>query len=89
MSLSFMDFLDLVSYKLNLRSDDDLNAILSGNDDAWNTCRFDLVLIDSSRIFHFHSQASYTVVNRRDIRVSTQSCVNNRGHRSEFVVGVG
>ena len=45
LAFSLQHLFQLVSNKLNLGSDNDLNAVLTGTDYAGNTCALDLLLI--------------------------------------------
>lgn len=79
-------FFELVSYKLNLCSDDYLNGSLSRTDNSCNTCRFDLLLINLCVIFDYKTKSCDTVVDRLYVIFSTNTLKNDLSYCCEVIV---
>lgn len=84
--MSLHEFLELVSNKLNLGADNDLNSGLARTDDAGNTSGLDLLLVYEQGILDLEAQTGDAVVNRGDVASAAQTFQNDPSRGGKVVV---
>ena len=84
--MSLHEFLELVSNKLNLGADNDLNSGLARTDDAGNTSGLDLLLVYEQGVLDLEAQTGDAVVNRGDVASAAQTFQNDLSRGGKVVV---
>lgn len=87
LAFSLQHLFQLVSNKLNLGSDNDLNAVLTGTDYAGNTCALDLLLIHQQAILDLHAQTGDAVIGGSNVVLAAQTFQNDSGDLGVVVIG--
>ena len=80
-------FFELVSYKLNLCSDDYLNGSLSRTDNSCNTCRFNLLLVNLCVILDLKTKSCDAVVDRCNVFFSAYTFKNDLCNFCKVIIG--